>query len=194
MHHHDEQREDSGPSHPRGHGGGRPASEVVSMTGTRQGPLARSPARLPGEGDRYDPTYLATMADIVECHGGTLNEFAGDAAMALFGVPLERAPEDEVIAAVAAATEIQATLPVLVQRWFKLGLDHELRAQVGINTGVLSVGTFGSDGRATYTGIGLQTNIAARIQANCDPGLGAHLVLTSSALRLGSQAPMPRLA
>ena len=32
------------------------------------------------------------------------------------------------------------------------------------------MGSFGSEGRATYTGIGLQTNIAARIQSACEPG------------------------
>ena len=36
--------------------------------------------------------------------------------------------------------------------------------------GTISVGTFGSAVRATYTGIGLQTNIAARIQAEAKPG------------------------
>lgn len=138
-------------------------SDIVGFTDTADSMDPESLAQIVHE-------YLATMADIVERHGGTLNEFAGDGAMALFGAPLECSPEDQVIAAVAAATEIQATLPELNHHWFKLGLDRELRTRVGINTGVLSVGTFGSDGRATYTGIGLQTNIAARIQAECDPG------------------------
>lgn len=138
-------------------------SDIVGFTDTADSMDPESLAQIVHE-------YLAMMAEIVERHGGTLNEFAGDGAMALFGAPLERSPEDQVLAAVAAATEIQATLPVLNHRWFKLGLDRELRSRVGINTGVLSVGTFGSDGRATYTGIGLQTNIAARIQAACAPG------------------------
>ena len=110
------------------------------------------------------------MADIVERHGGTVTEFAGDGLMALFGAPSEREPEDQVTGAIAAATEMQATLPVLNQRWFKIGLDHELQTRIGINTGVSSVGTFGSEGRGTYTAIGLQINIAARIQAECEPG------------------------
>ena len=41
---------------------------------------------------------------------------------------------------------------------------------MGINTGMLSVGSFGSQGRMTYTAIGLQTNVTARIQAQCQPG------------------------
>ena len=138
-------------------------SDVVGFTNTADSLDPESLAQIVQE-------YLATMATIVERHGGTLNEFAGDGVMALFGAPLERPPEDQVTAAISAAIEIQTSMPVLNQQWFKVGLDHELRTRVGINTGVLSVGTFGSDGRATYTGIGLQTNIAARIQAECDPG------------------------
>ena len=138
-------------------------SDVVGFTATADSLDAESLAQIVQE-------YLATMATIVERHGGTLNEFAGDGVMALFGAPGEQSPEDQVASAVAAATEIQASMPVLNQHWFKIGLDHELRTRVGINTGVLSVGTFGSEGRATYTAIGLQTNIAARIQAECDPG------------------------
>ncbi len=138
-------------------------SDVVGFTTTADSLDPESLAQIVQE-------YLATMADIVERHGGTLNEFAGDGVMALFGAPRESSPEDQVRAAVAAASEIQTSMPLLNQQWFKVGLDHELRTRVGINTGVLSVGTFGSDGRATYTGIGLQTNIAARIQALCDPG------------------------
>ncbi|MFL6108884.1 MAG: adenylate/guanylate cyclase domain-containing protein [Marmoricola sp.] len=128
--------------------------------------------------DRLDPEalaeivndYLGSVAQIVETHGGTLNEFAGDGVMAIFGAPDELEPRDQVRSALAAARELQASLPGWSQQWYVLGIDQDLQARIGINTGVVSVGTFGSAVRATYTGIGLQTNIAARIQAQCDPG------------------------
>ncbi len=138
-------------------------SDIVGFTDTADSMDPEPLAQIVNE-------YLAVMADIVERHGGTLNEFAGDGVMALFGAPAELPPEEQVAAAVAAATEIQDALPSLNERWAKLGLDHELKSRIGINTGMLSVGTFGSAGRATYTGIGLQTNIAARIQAHGSPG------------------------
>jgi class 3 adenylate cyclase len=139
------------------------SSDVVGFTRTADALDAESLAQIVHE-------YMAAMADIVERHGGTVTEFAGDGVMALFGAPSEREPQDQVTGAIAAATEMQATLPVLNQRWFKIGLDHELHTRIGINTGVSSVGTFGSEGRGTYTAIGLQINIAARIQAECEPG------------------------
>jgi len=128
--------------------------------------------------DRLDPEalaeivneYLGSVAQIVESHGGTLNEFAGDGVMAIFGAPEEMEPGEQVRSALGAAQELQRSLPAWSQRWYALGIDQDLRARIGINTGVLSIGTFGSAVRATYTGIGLQTNIAARIQSECQPG------------------------
>ena len=114
--------------------------------------------------------YMATMADIVEQHGGTLNEFIGDGIMAMFGAPDEMTPENQALNAVRAAQAMQARLPLLNEQWLKLGIGEPLQIRIGINTGVLSVGSFGSEGRMTYTAIGLQTNIAARIQSHCEPG------------------------
>lgn len=128
--------------------------------------------------DRLDPEalaeivneYLGSVAQIVESHGGTLNEFAGDGVMAIFGAPDELEPRKQVSSALGAARELHASLPEWSRRWYELGIDQDLQARIGINTGVVSIGTFGSAVRATYTGIGLQTNIAARIQAACEPG------------------------
>jgi class 3 adenylate cyclase len=128
--------------------------------------------------DRIDPEalaeimneYLGTVAEILESRGGSLTDFAGDGVMAIFGAPDEMEPRDQVLAAVSAARALQAALPDMSRRWYTLGIDRDLQARVGINTGVVSVGTFGSAVRATYTGFGIQTNIAARIETQCLPG------------------------
>lgn len=114
--------------------------------------------------------YMSTMSQIVDQHGGTVNEFAGDGLMALFGAPDELSPEEQVHSAVLAGLAMQERLPSLNQGWFKLGIGEPLRMRIGINTGVLSVGSFGSQGRMTYTAIGLHTNVASRIQSACEPG------------------------
>jgi class 3 adenylate cyclase len=128
--------------------------------------------------DRVDPEaladivndYLGELSELIERHGGTLNEFAGDGVMAIFGAPDELEPADQVLRALAAARELQLSLPTWSQSWYQHGIIEDAQARVGINTGTVSVGTFGSKIRATYTGIGLQTNIAARVQAEAPPG------------------------
>ena len=114
--------------------------------------------------------YMATMSDVVESQGGVVTEFAGDGLMAIFGAPEAFEPEEQVRRALSAATAMHARLADLNKTWFRLGIEQPLQVRIGINTGMLSVGTFGSDGRATYTAIGLQMNVAARIQAQCEPG------------------------
>jgi class 3 adenylate cyclase len=128
--------------------------------------------------DRIDPEslshiineYVATMSDVVESQHGVVTEYAGDGLMAVFGAPEQLDPADQVRHALAAARAMHARLAELNESWYHLGIEHPLKVRVGINTGMLSVGTFGSDGRATYTAIGLQMNVAARIQAQCEPG------------------------
>ena len=67
-------------------------------------------------GDRADPevvhalmsTYFDRVREVLERHGGTVEKFVGDAAMAVFGVPVLH--EDDALRAVRAAHEIQAVL------------------------------------------------------------------------------------
>jgi class 3 adenylate cyclase len=97
--------------------------------------------------------YMSMMAGVIETHGGTLNEFAGDGLMALFGAPDALPPEQQALKAIAAAKDMQRKMPSLNQRWRKLGLGAELGIRIGINTGMVSVGIYGSAGRMTYTEI-----------------------------------------
>jgi class 3 adenylate cyclase len=79
-------------------------------------------------------------------------------------------PADQAVNAINAARAMQDRLPALNVRWQELGVAEPVQMRVGISTGVLSVGSFGSEGRVTYTAIGLHTNIAARLEAHCEPG------------------------
>ena len=114
--------------------------------------------------------YMTAMSELVDEHGGIVNEFAGDGLMALFGAPDEMDPEDQVAKAIASARAMQARLPSLNLSWEDLEIGEPLQARIGIDCGSLSVGSFGSEGRMTYTAIGVHTNIAARLQAACAPG------------------------
>ncbi len=70
-------------------------------------------------GERLDPEalrrtmgrYFEEIRLIVERHGGTVEKFIGDAAMAVFGIPV--AHEDDALRAVRAVAEIRERLAAL---------------------------------------------------------------------------------
>jgi class 3 adenylate cyclase len=62
------------------------------------------------------------LRQILERHGGTVEKFVGDAAMAVFGIP--QAHEDDALRAAGAALEMRAGTQAL-------GLE----VRIGINTG-----------------------------------------------------------
>nr|WP_293245535.1 adenylate/guanylate cyclase domain-containing protein [Panacagrimonas sp.] len=135
--------------------------------------------------------YLSSMGELVEKHGGTLNEFAGDGLMAMFGAPYPLAPEDQAKRAIAAARDMQRQMQELNARWEKLGIGRPLMIRIGVNTGTVSVGSFGSRGRMTYTAMGLETNITSRIEKEAEPG---GILVSNATYRLlnGSVRCVPR--
>ncbi len=114
--------------------------------------------------------YLAEMADIAEEYGTTINQFVGDGLMIIFGAPETSSDHDNALRAVRMAMSMQERMAQLQERWFHAGFQRPFHIRIGINTGVASVGDFGSAGRRTYSAIGTQTNLAARIQDRCTPG------------------------
>lgn len=124
----------------------------------------------PEEVTRMLVDFLSGMAERIEDQGGTLNEFMGDGLMALFGAPDNMEPELQANRAIEAAISMQMLMSQLNQKWRTLGLDQPLQIRIGINTGTVSVGSYGSKGRMTYTAMGMQTNIASRIEEAADPG------------------------
>jgi class 3 adenylate cyclase len=114
--------------------------------------------------------YLTEMAEIAERHGATINQFVGDGIMSFFGAPFATDDRDHARRAVRMALEMQSTMPALNDSWIERGGRRAFEVRIGINTGYASVGDYGSPGRKTYSAIGVQTNLAARIQAQCEPG------------------------
>jgi class 3 adenylate cyclase len=100
-----------------------------------------------------DRFFQAALAE-VHRYEGTVNQFLGDGFMALFGAPI--AHEDHARHAVLAALGIAARADVPVR--------------VGINSGLVVVGTIGDDLRMDYTAFGDTTVLAARLQAAAAPG------------------------
>ena len=88
----------------------------------------------------------------VHRYEGTVNQFLGDGIMALFGAPV--AHEDHARRAVYAALGIRDALAR------EPGITFAVRQ--GLNTGLVVVGSIGSDLRMDYTAVGDTTNVAAR--------------------------------
>ena len=114
--------------------------------------------------------YLSEMTQIAERFGGTIDKFVGDAIMIFFGAPMPADDRENAIRAVRMAIEMQARVQELNTRWRASGLERPLEVRIGINTGHASIGNFGSKSRMDYTAIGKQVNLAARLQADCEPG------------------------
>lgn len=105
---------------------------------------------------------LGLMSEIVYRHHGTIDKFMGDSIMVLFGAPLEHA--DDVRRALACAIEMQVAMHALNDKHMQQGLP-ELYMGIGINTGTVMAGKFGSAAYSEYTVIGDEVNLASRIEA-----------------------------
>jgi class 3 adenylate cyclase len=112
--------------------------------------------------------YLSEMSEIADRHGGTIDKFVGDAVMVFFGAPLATNDQEHAVRTVHMAMDMQKRVAALRRQWAGEGFDETFHVRMGINTGVASVGNFGSKGRMDYTAIGRQVNLAARLQANAD--------------------------
>lgn len=105
--------------------------------------------------------YLARMTDVITAHGGTINEFIGDAIFAVFGAPIAHPDHAERAAAAALAmqramAEVNAANAARALPRFEMG--------IGVNTGEAVVGNIGSAQRAKYAVVGNAVNVAARVE------------------------------
>ena len=111
--------------------------------------------------------YFAAMTPFIERHGGTLDKFIGDCIMVFFGAP---APDEKhALHAVQMAQDMQREMARLNENWSKRGYAP-LEIGIGIHTGYVTVGSFGSAAFLDYTVIGRAVNLAARIESQADGG------------------------
>lgn len=104
--------------------------------------------------------YLNKMAQITLKYGGTLDSFIGDAVMVFFGDPESEGIEADALKCVNMCQE-------MVREAKKL--DIEIRT--GINTGMCTVGNFGSEDRMEYSIIGKEVIVTSRLESASQPGI-----------------------
>ncbi|PWT71836.1 MAG: hypothetical protein C5B46_07680 [Proteobacteria bacterium] len=111
--------------------------------------------------------YFSRVTDVIFDHGGTLDKYIGDAAMAIFGAPFTKG--NDAVNAVKAAIAIQSMISELNRDAADRG-HPELKIGVGINTGVVTAGNIGSSKRLDYTVIGDAVNTASRLCGKAEAG------------------------
>jgi adenylate cyclase len=105
--------------------------------------------------------YLQTVTEVLVANGGCIDKYVGDAVIALFGAPI-RYP-DHAERACRAALEVQQAVGKLCEEFAAKGLP-DLATRIGVNTGLMMVGNFGSDQLVDYTAFGDEMNLAARLE------------------------------
>jgi class 3 adenylate cyclase len=88
----------------------------------------------PPELTKWLNRYLNEMSNILLSYGGTLDKFEGDGIMAFFGDPTSRGEREDAKNCVLMAIEMQ-----------KKAAEMGIPVRIGIDTGLCTVGNFGSD-------------------------------------------------
>ena len=123
--------------------------------------------------------YFDAMTAAIFDHRGMVNDFIGDAIMAVFGAPLE--DPDHARHAVESALSMQRALGGLNRRWEAEGLPP-LRMGLGVHTGEVFAGNVGRAGKVKYAVVGDTVNLASRVEG-LNKELGTIMLVTESAYR-----------
>ena len=109
---------------------------------------------------------LDEASEVIMAHEGTLDKFIGDCVMAFWNAPL--AQPDHHSRAAAAAIALQQHVPAINERLrTEIGDAWQgdgIRIGVGVASGTVVVGNFGSRTRLSYSVVGDTVNLAARLE------------------------------
>jgi len=106
--------------------------------------------------------FLEIMTEIILKYQGTIDEFIGDAILAIFGAPIMHG--DDAQRAVACALEMQLAMDDVNARYREAGYP-DASMGIGINTGDVVVGNIGSSKRTKYGVVGRHVNLTSRIES-----------------------------
>ena len=121
--------------------------------------------------------YLGAMTDIIMAHQGTIDEFIGDAILAVFGAPLQR--DDDADRAVQCALAMQEAMEDINALNEAEGLPA-ISTGIAINTGDVIAGNIGSERRSKYGFVGHPMNVTSRIE---DLTAGGEILISDSTLQ-----------
>jgi len=127
-------------------------ADVVGSTSLAEGMDPEDLRRLLGR-------FYAIASEVVTEHGGTLEKFIGDAAMAIFGLPV--AHDDDARRALDAAITLRDRVRA------EASLGDKLPIRIGLNTGEVIASR--DRERNDFIVTGDPVNVAARLQQAAEP-------------------------
>ncbi|MGL4376766.1 MAG: adenylate/guanylate cyclase domain-containing protein [Microcoleaceae cyanobacterium] len=122
----------------------------------------------PAENFKFINAYLRRMEPCITAHNGFIDKYIGDAIMALFSGNADEA--------VKAAIAMLHCLTEYNQHRSNIGYDS-IKIGIGINTGILMLGTVGGENRMEGTVISDTVNLASRVE-NLTKNYGVSLLIT----------------
>jgi adenylate cyclase len=123
--------------------------------------------------------YFDAMSVAIADHDGLINDFIGDAVMAIFNLPPLN-DEHHALHAVQTAVAMDRALTELNRSWVARGLPA-LQMGIGIHTGSVFAGNIGQKGHNKYTVIGDPVNVASRVEG-LNKELGSTILITADTL------------
>jgi adenylate cyclase len=119
--------------------------------------------------------FFGIVVDVADGAGGTVNKFVGDAALCVFGAPLEH--DDAAGAALRAARAMRARLAGELPR---------CDVGIGVSAGTVVAGNIGATHRFEYTVIGDPVNEASRLTELAKGRPGRVLAAADAVRRAGA--------
>ena len=150
--------------------------EVTLLMSDLRGFTALAERLTPEQVVRLLNNYLGVMSEVIVRYQGTIDEFIGDAILAIFGAP-ERRPDDAARAS-ACAVAMQVAMKEVNAFNLREGLP-EVEMGIAVNTGQVIVGNIGSQTRAKYGVVGSHVNLAGRMEGFT---VGGQVLVSASTL------------
>ncbi len=116
-------------------------------------PLSES--MTPAENFEFINSYLSQMEPVISAHQGIIDKYMGDAIMSLFST----SGDDAMIAAIAMLKKLED-----YNAGRKRAGYEPIDIGIGLNTGMVMIGTVGGDDRMDSTVIGDAVNLTPRIE------------------------------
>jgi len=110
--------------------------------------------------ERQNLHYLSPLDNIIFRHNGTLDKHIGDSIMGIFGAPVGGG--DDAVRAVLTALAVREEIAGINEKISDA--ERRIAIGIGIATGDVMAGIFGSPRKKEYTVLGATVNLASRLE------------------------------